>query len=350
MVYEQKEREYGNRFSDSLWEKSLPMSSSLPSMLIWKTNIMPQRHIDEIDFQRAILISLVILVHVVNFGNIHPNIKSGILSFLMPTFLLVTGYLLNVEKPVDKFAMYLMRILLPYVIMVTGYMVLSLYLPVRDGIQQLDWHTVFSVLCIHSIGPYWFFRVMLICSFLCFATFHSLRQQSSNVKLVVYGIVLLCVALFTPIMRWDQAFYFFLGVVLRTTAADYNRLFAPSGLSAAPLLLLLIISPQWNWDNLMVLVMVFCFLSFAPFLRRFCYGRPLKRILYIGRNTLPIYMFHPIFTMAGKFLLPLFPFDSSGIAHAMVVVVIGLAGSLFLAKSLDMLHLSWIFGRPQMLR
>lgn len=311
---------------------------------------MQQRHIDEIDFQRAILISLVILVHIVNFGNIHPDVKSGVLSFLMPTFLLVTGYLLNVDKPVRKFAIYLLRILLPYVIMVTGYMVLSLYLPVRDGIQHLDWHTAFYVLCIHSIGPYWFFRVMLIGGFLCYATFRCLSQQTTYVQLVAYGIVLLCVSHFTPIMNWEQAFYYFLGVVLRMSKVNYNKVFFPSSLSFIPLLLILFIAPQWDWSNLLVLVMAFCFLSFASSLKRFFHGRPLEMILYIGRNTLPIYMFHPIFTMAGKFLLPIFRFDSSGIVHAIVVVIIGLSGSLLLAKTMDKLHLSWMFGRPQIVR
>ena len=311
---------------------------------------MPAHRIDEIDFQRAILISLVILVHVVNFGNIHPDVKSGILSFLMPTFLLVTGYLLNVNKTVGKFAVYLLRILLPYVILVTGYMVLSLYLPVRDGIQQLDWNTALYVLCVRSIGPYWFFRVMMICGFLYFATFSLLRRQSNIIKLIAYGIVLLCVARFTPLLDWEPAFYFFLGAVLRVSAADYNKIFAPSGLSALPLLLILLISSQWDWSNLMVLVMVFCFLSLTAYLKRFCHGKFLDTILYIGRNTLPIYMFHPIFTMSGKFLLPLFRFDGSGILHALVVVVIGITGSLLLAKALDKSHISWIFGKANLLR
>lgn len=311
---------------------------------------MLQRHIDEIDFQRAILISLVILVHIVNFGNIHPDVKGGVLSFLMPTFLFVTGYLLHVDKPVRKFAVYLLRILLPYVIMVTGYMVLSLYFPVRDGIQHLDWHTAFSVLCIHSIGPYWFFRVMLIGSFLCYVTFRCLSQQPTYVKLVAYGIVLLLVSHFTPVLNWEQAFYFFLGVVLQMSKVNYNQVFPPSRLSFIPLLLILFIAPQWDWSSLLVLVMVFCFLSFASSLKRYCHGKPLELILYIGRNTLPIYMFHPMFTMAGKFLLPFFRFDSSGIVHAIVVVLIGLAGSVLLAKTMDRLHLSWIFGRPQLLR
>lgn len=36
----------------------------------------------------------------------------------MPTFLLVTGYLLNVDKTIRKFTIYLLRNLLPYVILI----------------------------------------------------------------------------------------------------------------------------------------------------------------------------------------------------------------------------------------
>ena len=61
-------------------------------------------------------------------------------------------------------------------------------------------------------------------------------------------------------------------------------------------------------------------------------------------------MFHPIFTMAGKYLQPIFRFDESGIAHAIVVIIISLAGSLLLAKTMDSIHLSLIFGRPRLLR
>lgn len=147
-----------------------------------------------------------------------------------------------------------------------------------------------------------------------------------------------------------SGFLFFLGVVLHVSEVDYNKLFVPTSLSAVPLLLILLIGPNWERSNLLVLVMAFCFLSLASYLKKKCHGKPLEMTLYIGRNTLPIYMFHPIFTMAGKFLLPFFRFDGSGIAHAIVVIILSLAGSLLLAKTMDKLHLSWMFGRPKLLR
>ena len=47
---------------------------------------------DIIDFQRALLIVMVILVHIVNFGTLYPEVKARIFSFFMPAFLIITGY------------------------------------------------------------------------------------------------------------------------------------------------------------------------------------------------------------------------------------------------------------------
>ena len=92
----------------------------------------------EIDFVRFFLIIAVVLVHIVNFGNAYPEAKSVILSFLMPTFLLITGYLVNVEKSKREFVIYLIRLFLPYVIMVVGFSVLSFYLPVQDKLTEMS--------------------------------------------------------------------------------------------------------------------------------------------------------------------------------------------------------------------
>ena len=83
----------------------------------------------DLDFIRAILIVLMILIHIVSFGNAYPQLKAGILSFMMPTFLIITGYLVNIEKTGRQMGNYLKCLALPYVIMVTGFSVLSYYMP-----------------------------------------------------------------------------------------------------------------------------------------------------------------------------------------------------------------------------
>lgn len=157
-----------------------------------------------IDFQRAILIILVILVHIVHFGDLHPDVKSSVLAFMMPTFLVITGYLVNIHKTIKNFLHYLL-IALPYTIMVLGYMLVSLYLPVRDGITSFDVPTVCRVLFVTSIGPYWFFRVMMICGICYYLVFRCSRPSfSTNTKYTLWGSLLLAVSLLPPYHRHKE--------------------------------------------------------------------------------------------------------------------------------------------------
>ena len=95
----------------------------------------------------------------------------------MPSFLVVTGFLVNVGKPVKAYALYLSKIALAYVIMVSGYAALSLFLPVRDGLTQPTWQAFAHVLFIKSIGPYWFLHLMVVCGVLI--TQHFVSPQKS---------------------------------------------------------------------------------------------------------------------------------------------------------------------------
>ena len=126
---------------------------------------MKQRNTD-IDWIRAILIILMILIHIVSFGNAYPQLKAGILSFMMPTFLIITGYLVNIEKSPKEMGRYLMCLALPYFIMVTGFSVLSYFMPVRDGITELSLSQICEKIFVTSIGPYWFIQTMIICGIL----------------------------------------------------------------------------------------------------------------------------------------------------------------------------------------
>ena len=136
----------------------------------------------DLDFIRAILIVLMILIHIVSFGNAYPQLKAGILSFMMPTFLIITGYLVNIEKTGRQMGNYLKCLALPYVIMVTGFSVLSYYMPVRDGITELSLSQIGEKIFITSIGPYWFIQTMIICGalyYFCFSgrNWNDLRRN-----------------------------------------------------------------------------------------------------------------------------------------------------------------------------
>lgn len=91
---------------------------------------------NNIDYSRCVLICMVVMIHIVNFSTLYPDVKNFINFFFMQAFLLITGYLVNIRKTYKEFASYTMKIIIPYIIMVTGYAFVSTLLPVRDGVNE----------------------------------------------------------------------------------------------------------------------------------------------------------------------------------------------------------------------
>ena len=326
---------------------------------------MKQRNTD-IDWIRAILIILMILIHIVSFGNAYPQLKAGILSFMMPTFLIITGYLVNIEKSPKEMGRYLMCLALPYVIMVTGFSVLSYFMPVRDGITELSLSQICEKIFVTSIGPYWFIQTMIICGILYYvsfkgATWRKLRQgettMSTTTSLFIFATLLLLLSK-TPALSPSAATYYFIGVVLRQCHISFDRIFRPSPAALLLWLLLLGMEEWYDWGTLAIVFSCWCCISSLMWIHSLitrlqdntCIRKTEDTLLYIGRNTLPIYLFHPIFTMAAKFYHPLFGWDRSEIIFVLVTIFIAIAGSIGIAKMMEKTHLAYLFGKGKMLR
>ena len=326
---------------------------------------MKQRNTD-IDWIRAILIILMILIHIVSFGNAYPHLKAGILSFMMPTFLIITGYLVNIEKSPKEMGRYLMCLALPYVIMVTGFSVLSYFMPVRDGITELSLSQICEKIFVTSIGPYWFIQTMIICGILYYvsckgATWGALRQgktpMSTTTSLFIFATLLLLLSK-TPALSPSAATYYFIGVVLRQCHIGFDRIFRPSPVALLLWINLLGLEEWYDWGTLAIVFSCWCCISSLMWIHSLikrlqdnaCVRKTEDTLLYIGRNTLPIYLFHPIFTMAAKFYHPLFSWDRSEICFALVTIFIAIAGSIGIAKIMEKTHLAYLFGKGKMLR
>ena len=326
---------------------------------------MKQRNTD-IDWIRAILIILMILIHIVSFGNAYPQLKAGILSFMMPTFLIITGYLVNIEKSSKEMGRYLMCLALPYVIMVTGFSVLSYFMPVRDGITELSLSQICEKIFVTSIGPYWFIQTMIICGILYYVSFKgaiwgTLRQgkttMSTTTSLFIFATLLLLQSK-TPALSPSAATYYFIGAVLRQCHIGFDRIFRPSPVALLLWINLLGLEEWYDWGTLAIVFSCWCCISSLMWIHSLinhlqdnaCVRKTEATLLYIGRNTLPIYLFHPIFTMAAKFYHPLFSWDRSEIIFALVTIFIAIAGSIGIAKMMEKTRLAYLFGKGKMLR
>ena len=362
----------------------------------------------DLDFIRAILIILMILIHIVSFGNAYPHLKAGILSFMMPTFLIITGYLVNIGKTGRQFGKYLLCLALPYVIMVTGFSVLSYFLPVRDGITELSLTQICEKIFVTSIGPYWFIQTMIICGILYYGSFRACNMISkyrgrcfcrnnkendfcsnskeiepccnskennscknskgnepcSNInkgkteetlslttRLFLLAILMLLVSK-TPALNITAAIYYFAGVVIRQCRIDFNKVFHPTPLAFILWPFILYREDLYNWGNIAVAFSCWCCISALMWLNQYYKSQMIGKstLLYIGKNTLPIYLFHPIFTMVAKFYHPLFAFDKSEILLAAFTIILAIAGSIAIAKVMEKTKLAYFFGKKEILR
>ncbi len=328
-----------------------------------------QRNTD-LDWIRAILIMLMILIHIVSFGNAYPHLKAGILSFMMPTFLIITGYLVNIEKTKRQMGKYLQCLALPYIIMVTGFSVLSYFMPVRDGITELSLSQICQKIFITSIGPYWFIQTMIICGILYYVAFkgrfrngQAESQEKTYSSLFIFAI-LLAIASQHPALSASAAIYYFIGAAINQSHIEWGKIFRPEPIAIILWAYLLSQKDWYDWGYVAVVFSCWCCISALQWIRRLTLlsfsnkrnipawaGQKIDAtLLYIGRNTLPIYLFHPIFTMAAKFYHPLFAFDKSEILFALFTVALAIVGSLAIAKGMECTKLAYIFGKEKMLR
>ena len=71
-----------------------------------------------------------------------------------------------------------------------------------------------------------------------------------------------------------------------------------------------------------------------------------RGVSFLGRNSLVLYVFSPIFTVLCKRFVPYLQFDHTGLIFLMVSLIVCVAGSLAIAWMMDLTGISrFFFGR-----
>lgn len=181
--------------------------------------------------------------------------------------------------------------------------------------------------------------------------------MSTTTSLFIFATLLLLLSK-TPALSPSAATYYFIGAVLRQCYIGFDRIFRPSPVALLLWINLLGLEEWYDWGTLAIVFSCWCCISSLMWIHSLiirlqdntCIRKTEDTLLYIGRNTLPIYLFHPIFTMAAKFYHPLFSWDRSEICFALVTIFIAIAGSIGIAKMMEKTHLAYLFGKGKMLR
>ena len=347
-----------NTLIRKIMRRYLEFSNSLTTFV----RVMKQR-VEEIDFLRCVLILLMITFHIVYIGDTYGVAKQFVYTFHMPAFLLVSGYLCNTAKSAKEFLRAMLWIFIPYLVMETGYVVMASLLPIREHIDNLTAGVLLEKLFLHPLGPYWYLHTWVLCSLVYYGAmrvgnpYQSLQkaeEKSSKGRIVLRLLVaiIVCVVLgFCGLMSIPNAFYFMAGAVLKQFGIGFLRAFYPALWAIVPVVLISLFPSQLDRATPGGVAIVYFMTCFLLSLYRFVVERLRRPLLLIGRNTLLLLLFSPIFTALSKLYQPyLVGFDPSGIVFCIVTVTIATLGSLLIGSISDVLHLSPLFfGRKRII-
>jgi putative acyltransferase len=221
-------------------------------------------------------------------------------------------------------------------------------MPVRDGIEQLTLSTFANKFFLHPLGPYWYLHTLILCGIGYFIVWKR-RNYSTISRLILLGFYFAGLS-FVQLVAWDVSLYFFLGVVIRQSKLSFLQVFRPSWLAFIALLWLGCYPETFHKGSLGGLITVYLVISAA--LAVFPHLLPsIKRAaLFLGRNSLALFLFSPIFTMVCKIFIPYLAFDSSRLLFLALSLPLCVLGALSICRVLDALHLSpWVLGREKAL-
>lgn len=309
----------------------------------------------EINIVRCLLIFLVILIHCTPFKDSYPNAQNAILAFVVPLFLFITGYLFNVRKTWKEFAHYLYGLLMMYAIFEMAYIVLSYYFPVRDGVTELTVTVILDRLVQHPIGPYWYLHTMIICSCIYYLSHRLSCYLDTDIAISSSMLIGVILSYYTPLLGVLSPLAYFMGVIARNRFKHLLCMFSGSFM-AIPIAVVTLLYGICNNHAYAVQLSYFsillgiCTTTSLVWCSQRIPHKARHIIGYIGGNTLPIYLFHPLFTLLSKRLLHSLIENGHIIAYCIVVIVLATIGSLTIGSLIDKTGISKLLFRKKMLR
>lgn len=308
-----------------------------------------EHRIKELDYLKSILILLMVAFHLVYIGDKYPYIKQIVYTFHMPAFLIISGYLTNVQKDIRSFMKKLLWIFVPYLCMETGYVLMSHILPVRENVPEISSSILLHKIFIKPLGPYWYLHTLIICSLLYYLAFRYTRMKIIS-QVIILGLGLFAVSYWGGIMVFANAIYFLAGVIIKQSKLPFIRIFQPSLLALVPMILLCCFPDNLNRGILAGITITYLAIIISLYAHSYLSKGISQCSYFIGRNTLVIFLFSPLFTILCKMFLSFLFFEPTGILFMIISVAITVSGCIVIAWSMDKLHFSrFFFGQDAIL-
>ena len=321
----------------------------VPSITIRRKLPYMESRVKDIDYLKCIFITLMIIFHLVYIGDKYPYAKQIVYTFHMSAFLIISGYLANNRKDARSFLRKFLWIFIPYACMEAAYTVMSHFLPVRESVDAITPTVLLDKIFLHPMGPYWYLHTLILCSLIYYITFRYVRLSVVS-RLVVTGVCLFALSHWGGLMNFSNALYFLIGMTVSQSGLRFTQVFRATTFAIVPFVILCCFPA--NLDRGTLAGVAITWLSISLLLAAYGYlPVQAKRLsFFIGRNTLVILLFSPIFTILSKAFLPVFAFDPTGMLFLVTATAFTLSGCMGMAWAMDKMHVSrFFFGKRTIL-
>ena len=303
---------------------------------------MKQR-IQQLDYLKGIFILLMVTFHLALVEETYPVLRAAVYTFHMSAFLVISGYLANVEKRPQEFGRGMLRLLVPYVIFESLYILMQYFvggsLGAHNAISSLSSSDFLLRIATLPTGPYWYIHTLIICTAVYWLIFKVLKLNGIS-GLALMGVILYGLSLLIEGLDWGNIIYFLIGVFILRSGSTLMGVITPSWLAVLPLIVLFCFPENYDKGTLAGVAITVLVISLLLALFPYC-GRAIRDTLaYLGRNSLAIVIFSPIFTLVTKKAAPLFSFDPTALCFTVVALVFIVLACLACAWLSDKLRLS----------
>lgn len=307
--------------------------------------------IHQLDYLKGIFILLMVIFHLALVEETYPMLRNAVYTFHMSAFLIISGYLANVDKNPGKFGHDMMRLAVPYVIFESLYILVQYFiggqLGAHNAISQLTASDFVLRLATQPTGPYWYIHTLIISTIIYWLIYKVLKLDGISglalTALILYGLTVVIEGL-----SWSNVIYFVIGIFIFRSGKAFLNTITPSFIAILPLIVLFWFPENYDSGSLAGIAITILVISVLLAFYTYC-PRVLKSAsAYFGRNSLAIVIFSPIFTIATKKMAPLFSFDPTALCFTLVALPLVVGCCLACAWLSDKARLSrFLFCKGQ---
>ena len=302
-----------------------------------------RERIPQLDYLKGVFILLMVLFHLELTEQTYPLLCKAVYTFHMSAFLIISGYLANVDRKPCEFGHGLMRIVLPYVLFESLYIMAQYFwggtLHSHNAIDRLTVGDFTLRLATLPTGPYWYLHTLAICMVLYWLVYRVFRLKGIG-ALALMGLSLFALSVVIEGLTWCNVIYFLIGVFIFRNGKQFMDVITPSWLALLPLIVLFWFPENYDRGTLAGIAITILVISVLLALFPYLLQQLRQLFCYIGRNSLAIVVFSPMFTILTKKVAPFFSFDPTAVCFALCALTFVVAASLTCAWLSDKLKLS----------